>query len=71
MRPAIDRRPGTGWRYDVAALKRDHPLTQVLPQSGIRLRRLGPTTYTAHCPFHDDRDPSFRVYTHPGGAGSS
>ena len=57
----LTRRPS---RDDVAALKRDHPLTEVLPRCGIRLRRHGRGTYLASCPFHDDRHPSFLVYTH-------
>ncbi|HET8626125.1 MAG TPA: CHC2 zinc finger domain-containing protein, partial [Thermomicrobiales bacterium] len=48
-------------RYDLAALRRDHPLAEVMARSGLRLRRQGHGTYVARCPFHADRRPSLLV----------
>lgn len=48
-------------RYDLAALKRAHPLDLVVAASGVRLRRAGKGCYLALCPFHDDRHPSLLV----------
>jgi DNA primase len=51
----------TGHRYDVEALKRDHPIGELLARSGIGLVPAGPGLFKARCPFHDDRRPSLFV----------
>ncbi|MCC6177447.1 MAG: toprim domain-containing protein [Chloroflexi bacterium] len=48
-------------RHDVEALKRAHPLAQVVAMSGVRLVRAGPSSLKGLCPFHDDRRPSLVV----------
>lgn len=48
-------------RHDVDALKRTHPLIDLLQARGIALRRSGADRYTARCPFHDDHEPSLFV----------
>jgi DNA primase len=48
-------------RHDVDALKRAHPLVDLLQGRGIALRRSGADRYTARCPFHDDHEPSLFV----------
>lgn len=48
-------------RYDLAALKRAHPLDLIVAASGVRLRRAGKGCYLALCPFHDDHHPSLIV----------
>jgi DNA primase len=50
-----------GERYDLAAIKRDHPLREVLVARGLALRPAGQGTLKARCPFHDDREPSLLV----------
>jgi DNA primase len=50
-----------GERYDLAAIKRHHPLREVLMARGIALRPGGQGTLKARCPFHDDREPSLLV----------
>ena len=51
----------TGHRYDVEALKRDHPINELLAQSGIELVPAGRGLFKARCPFHDDQRPSLFV----------
>jgi DNA primase len=48
-------------RHDVEALKRTHPLAQVVAMSGVRLVRAGPSSLKGCCPFHDDRRPSLVI----------
>jgi DNA primase len=45
-------------RHDVDALKRAHPLAQVVASSGVRLIRSGPSSLKGCRPFHDDKRPS-------------
>ena len=49
-------------RYDIVALRRDHPLVDVIITSGIALAPAGPHRLKGLCPFHDDRTPSLVVY---------
>lgn len=51
-----DRRP-----IDVAQIKRDNPIEQVIGAHGVALRRHG-RRLVGHCPFHDDEHPSLIVY---------
>jgi DNA primase len=48
-------------RHDVEAIKRDHPLAQMVASSGVRLTRSGPSSLKARCPFHDDKRPSLVI----------
>ena len=48
-------------RFDVEAIKRDHPVEVVVPRYGVELKPSG-RGLVAHCPFHQDADPSFYVY---------
>ena len=48
-------------RHDVDAIKRAHPLAQVVSSSGVRLTRSGPSSLKGCCPFHDDKRPSLIV----------
>lgn len=48
-------------RVDLAALKRAHPLSEVVAASGIILRPIGKDRFRGLCPFHDDHEPSFLV----------
>jgi DNA primase len=48
-------------RVDLAALKREHPLSQVLAAIGVSLHPAGGERFTALCPFHDDHRPSLLV----------
>jgi DNA primase len=41
--------------------KRRYPLPDVLEASGLALRRGGPGTFWALCPFHPDTHASFFV----------
>ena len=50
-----------GGRIDVAALKQDRPLEDVVAAYGIPLRRGGAGRYWALCPFHQERTASFCV----------
>lgn len=47
-------------RVDTTALKRAHPLADVVADYGVELRGRG-TTLMGRCPFHDDHTPSFLV----------
>jgi DNA primase len=49
------------WRQRLDDAKRRYPLPDVLAASGVDLRRGGPGTFWALCPFHADRTPSFFV----------
>jgi len=42
---------------------RTFPLVDIAETYVENLRRSGAKTYSGHCPFHDDRTPSFVVYT--------
>ncbi len=46
---------------DIAALKRRHPLSQVVEASGVELRGRG-RVRQGLCPFHEEREGSFTVY---------
>ena len=48
-------------RIDIAALKRERPLEDVVAAYGVALRRGGAGRYWALCPFHQERTPSFCV----------
>ena len=48
-------------RHDVDAIKRSHPLAQVVAMNGVRLVRAGPSSLKGCCPFHDDRRPSLVI----------
>lgn len=50
-----------GERYDLQAIKRNHPLSDVLGSAGIAVRPSGRGTLKARCPFHEDREPSLLV----------
>ena len=47
--------------HDVVALRRAHPIADVIADSGVELRRAG-SRYSGRCPLHDDREPSLMVY---------
>src|SRR5690348_9710755 len=49
------------WRERLDDAKQRYPLPDVLAASGIVLRRGGPYTFWALCPFHADKTPSFFV----------
>ena len=49
-------------RYDVAALRRDYPVVNVIAASGVALQPAGPGRHKGLCPFHDDRRSSLVVY---------
>jgi DNA primase len=51
----------TTWRERLEKAKRRYPLPDVLEASGLALRRGGPGTFWALCPFHADKRPSFFV----------
>ena len=46
---------------DIAALKRRHPLGEVVEAAGVRLRGRG-RVRQGLCPFHEEREGSFTVY---------
>lgn len=48
-------------RVDLASLKRDHPLSEVIAASGIALRPIGKDRFSARCPFHEDHEPSLLI----------
>jgi DNA primase len=57
-----DIRSGSGtWRDRLEDAKQRYPLADVLAASGMELRRGGPGTFWARCPFHADKTPSFFV----------
>ena len=47
-------------RHDVDAIKRAHPLAQVVASSGVRLTRSGPSSLKGAA-FHDDKRPSLVI----------
>jgi len=47
--------------HDVDAIKRAHPLAQVVTSSGVRLTRSGPSSLKGCCPLHDDKRPSLVI----------
>jgi len=50
-------------RIDIAALKRDHPITEVVSRFGIDVRPSG-RALVGRCPFHPDHGrPNFHVYS--------
>jgi DNA primase len=49
------------WLERLHAAKRRYPLPDVMEARGVTLRRGGPGTFWAHCPFHADRRPSLLV----------
>ena len=54
MALALPARPPTdGGRIDVAALKRGHPVVEVVTGYGIELRPVG-RALVGRCPLHDD-----------------
>jgi DNA primase len=54
-------------RYDVEALKRDHPIHEVMARAGIELRPSG-RALVGRCPFHvDGGRPNLYVYPDRGG----
>jgi DNA primase len=50
-------------QLDIAGVKQSYPLLDVVERAGVRLKRSGATRLQGKCPFHDDRTPSFFVYT--------
>jgi DNA primase len=52
----------TGGRLDTAALRRQHPIAELVASYGIELRRIG-TALVGRCPFHRDGGrPNLHVY---------
>ena len=47
---------------DIAEVKLSYPLLDVVERAGVRLKRSGSNRFQGHCPFHEDRTPSFFVY---------
>jgi len=47
--------------FDVAAIKRQHRLSDVLAAAGLVLRKTGADRFSARCPFHEDHQPSLLV----------
>lgn len=47
--------------HDVVALRRAHPIADVIAGSGVELRKAG-ARYSGRCPLHDDREPSLVIY---------
>ena len=43
------------------ALKREHPLADVVAACGVELRRESAGTFRGLCPFHAERTPSFWI----------
>jgi len=52
--------------FDVAALRRDNPLSALAEQRGVKLKRNG-REWKSCCPFHAEKSPSFTIY--PGADG--
>jgi len=48
---------------DITEVKLSYPLPDVVERAGVRLTRSGANRLQGKCPFHDDRTPSFFVYT--------
>lgn len=51
--------------YDVQAIRRAHPIEDVIAHSGVELRALG-RRLKGLCPFHADSEPSLVVYPQDG-----
>lgn len=49
------------FQQQLDALKQAHPLPIVVERYGVSLRKSG-RNFIGHCPFHDDRRPSFSVF---------
>lgn len=49
-----------GHSVDVGAVRRRHPIEEVVAEAGIELRRTG-RGYLGCCPFHEDHTPSMSV----------
>ena len=58
---AISGMTSMTWRERLDHAKRRYPLPDVLEASGLALRRGGPGTFWALCPFHADHNASFFV----------
>ncbi|MEP6650448.1 MAG: CHC2 zinc finger domain-containing protein, partial [Lapillicoccus sp.] len=52
--------PTRSRQVDVAAIRRDYPIEDVVAAAGIELRPAG-HGFVGHCPFHDDSTPSMSV----------
>lgn len=52
-------------KEDFALLKDNLDIVDVISSYGIELKRTG-TTHTALCPFHQEKTPSFKVWTKSG-----
>jgi DNA primase len=53
---------GIRTRVDTEALRREHPLADLVASYGIELRRIG-TALVGRCPFHQDRGrPNLHIY---------
>jgi DNA primase len=61
MTTSNDNMPNRTWRERLDDAKQRYPLPDVLAASGVVLRRGGPGTFWALCPFHADTTPSFFV----------
>jgi DNA primase len=59
--PERSRYETSGQRFDVASIKREHPLSSLLASSGVRLLPTGKGTFRALCPLHADSDPSLLI----------
>ncbi len=46
---------------DIAEIKLNYPLLDVVERAGVRLRRAGARRWQGLCPFHEDHNPSFFV----------
>ena len=51
--------------YDVQAIRRAHPIADVIAGAGVEFRRLG-RRLSGRCPFHVDDEPSLVVYPRDG-----
>ncbi len=63
LRPVGEDRSGVaGSRPPLRVLKRIWRIEDVIQASGVALTRTGADRLVGHCPFHEDRTPSFTVY---------
>ena len=46
----------------IVGLKKDVDIVSIIESTGVELNRSG-TRHVGLCPFHDDRNPSFYVFT--------
>lgn len=51
---------------DVDTVKASNDIVQVIESYSVQLRKSGHNRFSALCPFHDDRGPSFTVYADSG-----